>query len=44
MIGSDSGAVAHTTADNTVFSVDIGGAEFSNPGGDDQPEVTTNQG
>jgi hypothetical protein len=29
---------------DTVFSVDIGGAEFSNPGGGDHPEVTASQG
>jgi hypothetical protein len=29
---------------NTVFSVDIGGAQFSNPGGEDQPAVTSSQG
>jgi hypothetical protein len=29
---------------HTVFSVDIGGASFANPGGRDRPEVTSSQG
>jgi hypothetical protein len=29
---------------NTVFSVDIGGGTFANPGGADRPQVTASQG
>jgi hypothetical protein len=29
---------------NTVFSVDVAGAAFANPSGNDRPEVTTSQG